>query len=74
MKTIRLHIEGMTCGHCILSVRKALAKIPGATVRSTEVGTAVVAIDEAVTAEQDLVEAVGDAGYTVVEITELAAG
>ncbi len=26
-----LHISGMTCGHCEMSVRKALAAVPGVT-------------------------------------------
>jgi copper chaperone len=70
MKTIKLNIEGMTCGHCVNSVRKALAGVPGATVRSAGIGTAVVTIDEAAATEQALVEAVGDAGYTGIGLTE----
>jgi copper chaperone len=26
---IKLKIEGMTCGHCVMSVQKALASVPG---------------------------------------------
>lgn len=74
MKTIELNIEGMTCGHCVMSVKKALAKVPGSSVLKAEIGTAVVAIDEALAGEQDLVDAVADAGYTVIAITEQGAG
>jgi copper chaperone len=28
---IKLHIEGMTCGHCEKTVREALAAVPGVT-------------------------------------------
>ena len=70
MKTIELKIDGMTCGHCVMSVKKALAKVPGTTVRTVELGTAIVTIDEALAGEQALVEAVSDAGYTVVEVAE----
>jgi copper chaperone len=73
MKTIELKIEGMTCGHCVMSVKKALAKVPGAAVRSAEIGTAVVEIDAAAAGEQALVDAVGDAGYTVTAIIEQGA-
>lgn len=24
-----LHIEGMSCGHCVMRVEKALSKVPG---------------------------------------------
>jgi len=27
---IQLKIEGMTCGHCVMSVKRALAAVPGA--------------------------------------------
>lgn len=27
---IRLKVEGMTCGHCVASVKKALERVPGA--------------------------------------------
>jgi copper chaperone len=26
---IRLEVEGMTCNHCVMAVKKALLKIPG---------------------------------------------
>lgn len=29
MKTIELKIEGMTCDHCEMTVKKALSKLPG---------------------------------------------
>jgi Cu+-exporting ATPase len=70
MKTFELKIGGMTCGHCVMSVKKALAKVPGAAVQSADIGTAVVAIDEAVAGEQALVDAIGEAGYTVTAIVE----
>ncbi len=29
METVRIHIEGMSCGHCEASVREALETLPG---------------------------------------------
>jgi len=26
---VKLKIEGMTCGHCVMSVKQALAAVPG---------------------------------------------
>ncbi|WP_437598510.1 CopZ family metallochaperone [Sorangium sp. So ce590] len=59
----RLAIEGMTCGHCVQAVSKALAKVPGVT-RVSEVslerGEAVV---EGSAAAEALLAAVREAGY-----------
>jgi copper chaperone len=59
----RLVIEGMTCGHCVQAVSRALAKVAGVTrvgEVSLERGEAVV--EGSATAES-LVEAVREAGY-----------
>ena len=37
---IQLHIEGMTCGHCVARVRKLLEAQPDAHVLGVEVGSA----------------------------------
>lgn len=62
--TIRLEIEGMTCGHCVEAVRRALAAVPGVT-QVVEVdrdkGTASV---EGEARPEDLIAAIGEAGYT----------
>ncbi len=29
MSTVRIHVEGMNCGHCEASVREALETLPG---------------------------------------------
>jgi len=70
MKSVVLKIEGMSCGHCVMSVKKALAKLPGVAVLSADIGRAVVTIDEAAAGEQELVDAVSEAGYTVLELSE----
>jgi len=66
MKTMSLKIEGMSCGHCVMSVKKALANIPGVTVEQVEIGSAVVRIDEAAVTQEMLAAAVAEAGYAVV--------
>lgn len=63
--TVQLDVQGMTCGLCTVTVRKALQKVPG--VKSVKVAleqsTATVVYDPAKTAPEDLVLATGDAGY-----------
>ncbi len=61
MQTVSLSITGMSCGHCVASVREALAAVPGAQVQDVRVGGARVAVDGATPAQ--LIAAVEDAGY-----------
>ncbi|HEY8364001.1 MAG TPA: cation transporter [Haloplasmataceae bacterium] len=68
MKKI-LHIEGMSCKHCVKHVTNALEDVEG--VNSVEVSLekklANVDISSNVT-DEDLVNAVVDAGYEVIKI------
>jgi len=65
-KKLSLKVEGMTCGHCVMHVKKALEEIRG--VKKAEVnlekGTAVIILDRKEPASIDsLIKAVEDAGY-----------
>jgi copper chaperone CopZ len=61
--TVQLAIDGMSCGHCVARVKRALEQVPGATVGEVTVGTATVDIDPAETSPDALVQAVDRAGY-----------
>lgn len=67
MKTTNLKIEGMTCGGCVASVKRALQAVPG--VNEVEVtltpGQAIVSFAEEQVGEQELRQAVEDAGFDV---------
>lgn len=66
-KGLNLKIEGMTCGHCEISVTKELAKLAGAhdiKVSAAE-GTASLVIDDSVT-EQEISSAIDEAGYKLI--------
>ncbi|MEM6285697.1 MAG: heavy metal-associated domain-containing protein [Bacteroidota bacterium] len=64
--TETLQIEGMTCTHCVASVRGALESVDGAVVRSVEIDRA--EVDAAPgTSREALVEAVEAAGFDVAE-------
>ena len=61
---LKLKIEGMTCGHCVMHVQQALVKVPGvrgAVEVSLEKGEALVNGEPSIEA---LVAAVDEAGYT----------
>jgi copper chaperone CopZ len=59
-------ISGMTCDHCVMSVREEVAEVPGVTAVDVDLASGLLTVtgddirDEAVTA------AVADAGYEVI--------
>ncbi len=66
MKTQELKIEGMTCGHCVMSVKKELGKVPGIVVDDVQIGKAKIHYDESKVTEQVLARAIDEAGYKLV--------
>jgi copper chaperone len=66
MKTTRLKVSGMTCGHCVAAVEKALRNRPG--VRNATVhldgGAAEVEYDESAVQPEQLIAAVEEEGYS----------
>ena len=65
MDRIKLKIDGMSCGHCVSAVDKALKGVDGVQVEQVAVGSATVSYDPATTSTDKITEAIGDAGYTV---------
>lgn len=61
-----LRIEGMSCHHCVMAVRKELEKLPGVKVNDVKIGSASVDFDEAKTQKESLNAAIKEAGYEVV--------
>lgn len=61
-KTTTLRIDGMTCGHCVQAVTKALSVVPGVKVRSVAVGSAVIEAADGLTTGK-AVAALDEAGY-----------
>ncbi len=68
MKNQSIAIKGMTCGHCVMSVRKELSKLDGVKINAVKIGSAEVTVDETKVKEQTLRNAVEEAGYTVESI------
>ena len=66
MQTVTIGINGMSCGHCVTAVEKALASLPGVMIESVKIGSATVAFDPAVTTRAALESAIDAAGYDVV--------
>lgn len=63
MEALNLTIGGMSCGHCVKAVDKALKAVPGVQVQEVKVGGASVQYDPAATSPSAIAEAVTEAGY-----------
>jgi copper chaperone CopZ len=58
-----LHIEGMSCGHCLNAVNRALSAVPGVRIDAIRIGRAEVSYDESTIVPSQLEAAVTEAGY-----------
>jgi len=65
MKNEELKISGMTCNHCVMSVKKELSKLRGVEVKDVRIGSALVAYDESLVTDDLLRGAVEEAGFTL---------
>ncbi len=63
MQHLTLHIEGMSCGHCLHAVSRALTELPGVEVESVRMGRADLRFDEQQVNPARIEAAVADAGY-----------
>jgi copper chaperone len=67
MTTKDIRIEGMSCNHCVMAVKKELSKIPGLRVKDVRIGLASVEFDESAVTPEKIKEAVAEAGYVLQE-------
>lgn len=63
MKNLSLKIGGMSCGHCVARVQKALAGLEGVEVRSVGVGSATLGYDPERVTPEVILEAVDGVGF-----------
>jgi len=63
MEHAKLQVSGMTCGHCVSRVRKALASLTGVTVTTVTVGEAEVEFDPTLQSLAAVTAALDAAGY-----------
>lgn len=66
VKSLELTIEGMTCNHCVMHVKKELSKLHGVTVDDVRIGKAHVQYDETKVGVEELARAIDEAGYKLV--------
>ena len=63
MERTTIAIRGMSCGHCVASVTRALGQLDGVEVEEVKVGSATVAYDPEALPVERIVRAVEDQGY-----------
>ena len=58
-------VEGMTCGHCELSVQEEISEIQGVTDVKADHTTGAVSVSGEGFSAEDVAKAVAEAGYTL---------
>lgn len=61
-----LHLEEMSCSHCVLTVRKTLESLEGVAVHAVEIGSAEIDYDPSAINRDQIVAALENRGYPVV--------
>ena len=69
MERMTMKIDGMTCGHCVSQVTKALKGLDGVKLEQVTVGSATVSFDPAIASEARITAAVEDQGYAIAATT-----
>lgn len=65
MEHTSLTINGMSCGHCVRSVDRALRELDGVEIEEVKVGSATVTYDPQVVTHRQIMESVEAEGYQV---------
>jgi len=63
MENLTMHIEGMSCGHCLNAVNKALSALSGVEVASVKIGRAELRYDPATIHPNTIAAAITEVGY-----------
>jgi copper chaperone len=63
MAELTLIIDGMSCQHCVMRVKKAIDGLEGVSSSEVSVGSAKAVFDESKTNRDAIVNAVQNAGY-----------
>ena len=69
MPTIEFEVSGMTCGHCEMSVREEVGRVPGVSGIEVSAQTGRLAVTGADIDVDDVVSAVSEAGYAAVRVS-----
>jgi len=60
----KIKIDGMSCGHCIMAVRKELSRLP-LKIKDVSIGSAEIEYDESKVTSDEIKRAINKAGYSI---------
>jgi copper chaperone CopZ len=63
MEKLKLAVDGMSCGHCVGRVKKALSAVQGVEVKDVTVGAVTVEYDPTLQSVAAVLAALDSAGY-----------
>jgi len=67
MKTVKLIMEGMSCSHCVIAVKKELSKLD-IKIKNVEIGSAEIEFDPNKIENVKFEEAVNNSGFKLIEV------
>ncbi|GAB2960194.1 heavy-metal-associated domain-containing protein [Nonomuraea sp. NPDC052634] len=68
MSTATYTVNGMTCGHCVSSVKEEVSEVPGVTGVEVDLATGLLTVSSDEPVARDLIaSAVKEAGYELVD-------
>ena len=73
MSKVEIQIEGMTCGHCAMTITKELSGLAGVVNVQVDHAKGIAAVEQNGLSNDQLSEAITAAGYTAKEFTSLDA-
>jgi len=65
MYEITISIDGMSCQHCVMRVKKAIDALTGVISSEVEIGKAIVNANESRISREDIEKVVQEAGYKI---------
>ena len=65
MTEISIKVEGMTCGHCVMRIKKAIEGLQGFSESDVQIGLVKVKFDDSKTNREAIEKAITETGYKV---------
>lgn len=65
LTTSEISITGMSCNHCVMTVKKELSRISALTVRDVKIGSACIEYDESKVTMAEIRAAIEEAGFAI---------
>jgi copper chaperone len=67
MAEAKIAVEGMSCQHCVMAVKKALGGVPGILESDVQIGSVAIKYDEEKVKKEEIETKIEAAGYKVIK-------